>query len=208
MKKIIVCFCALFLILACVKSPTQKAEALIKSEKIKTISKSTTYEVIETTVDSAFAPKDDPEFFKQMEEATQMNDRYNALQKEISELKDSIALISQRPELKMEYEDLVQKRKNLEWESDVVKEKGRAKYYQLMEVAASEPKFIGFKAMHTYRIHNEAGSTLPTTEFYLFDTEMNQIKYSCDSIYYAEAQEGIQNLLYAKAIKDDREGNE
>ena len=207
MKKIIVCFCALFLILACAKSPTQKAEALIKSEKIKTISKSTTYEVIETTVDSAFAPKDDPEFFKQMEEATQMNERYNALQKEVSELKDSIAQIIKRPEFKKEYEDLTQKQKNLEWEIGLIMDKGHEKYNQLMEIAVSEPKFIGFKAMHTYRIHNEAGSTLPTTEFYLFDTEMNQIKYSCDSIYYAEAQEGIQNLLYAKAIKDDREEN-
>ena len=75
-----------------------------------------------------------------------------------------------------------------------------------MEIAVSEPRFIGFKAMHTYRIHNEAGSTLPITEFYLLDTEMNQIKYSCDSIYYAEAQEGIHNLVIAKAIKDDREG--
>ena len=52
------------------------------------------------------------DFFKQMEEATQMNERYNALQKEFSELKDSIAKISNRPELKKECEDLIQKQKN------------------------------------------------------------------------------------------------
>ena len=162
--------------------------------------------MIQTTVDSAFTPQDDPDFFKQMEEATQMNERYNALQKEFSELKDSIAKISNRPELKKECKDLIQKQKNIDWEIDLIKDKGHEKYTQLMEIAASEPRFIGFKAMHTYRIHNEAGSTLPITEFYLLDTEMTQIKYSCDSIYYAEAQEGIHNLVIAKAIKDDREG--
>lgn len=204
MKKLMSSVCALFMIVACTNSPAQKAEALIKSSK--TIAKGTTYEVIQTTVDSAFTPQDDPDFFKQMEEATQMNERYNALQKEFSELKDSIAKISNRPELKKECDDLIQKQKNIDWEIGLIKDKGHEKYNQLMEIAVSEPRFIGFKAMHTYRIHNEAGSTLPITEFYLLDTEMTQIKYSCDSIYYAEAQEGIHNLVIAKAIKDDREG--
>ena len=206
MKKLIVCVCAISVIVACTKSPVQKAEALIKTEKSRTIAKGTTYEVIQTIVDSAFTPKDDPDFFKQMEEATQMNDRYNVLQKEVSELKDSISQMSKRPEFKKDYEDLMQKQKNLEWEIDLIKDKGHEKYTQLMEIAVSEPKFIGYKAMHTFRIHNEAGSTLPKTEFYLLDTDMKQIKYSCDSIYYAEAQEGIHNLVIAKAIKDDREG--
>ena len=206
MKKIIVIACVLSLIVACVQSPVQKAEALIKSEKSKTIAKGTTYEVIETIVDSAFSPKDDPEFFSEMEEATKMDDRYNVLRKELSEVNDSVSLLSKRSESKAEYERLIEKQTKLNQEIDTAKAKGRERYDELMGRVDGESSFIGYKAMHTYKIHNEAGSTLPITEFYLFDIDMKQIVYSCNSIYYEEAQEGIRSLETANAIKKDREG--
>lgn len=208
MKKLFVCACALALVAACVQSPVEKAEALIKTEKSKTLSKTTKYEAIETTVDSAFAPQDDPTFFKEMEEATKMNERYNAMQEDLNELKDSIDVLSKQPGSKSLIEELDSKCKNLEWEIGLVKAKGHDKYYELMAMVDGEPRFIGYKAMHTYKIQNEAGTSLPTKEFYLLDEKMEQIVYSCSSLYYEEAQEGIQSLQIANAIKKDREGEE
>ena len=206
MKKELVFACAFAVMAACTTSPVKKAESLIKSEKSKAIAKGTTYEVIETAIDSAFSPKDDPKFFKQMEEATQMNYRFNALQEELTAVKDSLSMFSEQPESKAVYENLLERQKNLTWEVDLIKDKGHEKYTNLMAMVDGDSSFIGYKAMHTYKIQNEAGTSLPITEFYLFDKDMKQIVYSCSSIYYEEAQEGIRSLEIANAIKKDREG--
>ena len=205
MKKLFVCVCALSLLAACYKSPAQKAEALIHSEKSKTIAKTTTLEVKEIKVDSAFSPTDDPTFFKQMEEASKLNDEYYAKQKAVMELRDSMNVLLRQNSPEQLYKELKRQEVKLLVEIDQLKERGNEIYDQLIAIASSEPKFIGYKAMYTFQIHNEAGSTLPATEFYLFDTDVHHIVYSCSNSYYEEAQEGIQNLLIAKAIKEDRE---
>ena len=63
-------YLALFavIVVACGQSQEQKAETLIKENLKKSLYKPESYKPVETKVDSAFAPYDDPAFFEELAE--------------------------------------------------------------------------------------------------------------------------------------------
>ena len=64
MKKICITISlAIFLLSSCNNSPTDKANVLIKDDMRKSLIITDSYEPVETKVDSAFAPFDEPEFY-------------------------------------------------------------------------------------------------------------------------------------------------
>ena len=63
MKKVVFVILAI-LITACSQSPEQKANALIQEKVKNSLYHPETYEAVETIIDSAFAPKDDPAFYE------------------------------------------------------------------------------------------------------------------------------------------------
>lgn len=64
MKKFFYLALVAIVVVACGQSQEQKAESLIKEELKKSLYKPETYKPIETKVDSAFAPYDDPAFLR------------------------------------------------------------------------------------------------------------------------------------------------
>lgn len=63
MKKFFYFAFSTLVLVACSQSQEQKAEVLIKESLKKSLYKPETYKPVETKVDSAFAPYDDPAFF-------------------------------------------------------------------------------------------------------------------------------------------------
>lgn len=64
---------AVISILSCSQSPQNEVNALIQKNVEKTLSHPESYEALQTVVDSAFAPFDDPAFFEKTLEICKMN---------------------------------------------------------------------------------------------------------------------------------------
>lgn len=79
---------------SCNLTKESKAEALVKESLKKALYKPDTYKPIETKVDSAFAPYDDPALFKELEKLEELNTEYEGLQIQIKNSKSSMAIWS------------------------------------------------------------------------------------------------------------------
>lgn len=73
MRKTMLIGLAVISILSCSQSPQNEVNALIRKNVEKTLSHPESYEALQTVVDSAFAPFDDPAFFEKTLEICKMN---------------------------------------------------------------------------------------------------------------------------------------
>lgn len=73
MRKMTLIVLAVISILSCSQSPQNEVNALIQKNVEKTLSHPESYEALQTVVDSAFAPFDDPAFFEKTLEICKMN---------------------------------------------------------------------------------------------------------------------------------------
>ena len=94
MKKIFYLALVTVVIAACGQPQEQKAEALIKESLKKSLYKPETYKPVETKVDSAFAPYDDPAFFEELAELGKMNSEYADLEEKAKHAKSSMSIWS------------------------------------------------------------------------------------------------------------------
>ena len=91
MRKIFYLALIAVIMVACSQSQEQKAEALIKESLKKSLYKPETYKPVETKVDSAFAPYDDPAFFEELAELGKMNNEYAELEEKAKHAKSSMS---------------------------------------------------------------------------------------------------------------------
>ena len=92
MKKLICLSIITVLLVACNQSQEQKAEVLIKESLKTTLYKPETYKPIETKVDSAFAPYDDPAFYEELSELVKMGEELEKLDKKAKQAKKSMSI--------------------------------------------------------------------------------------------------------------------
>ncbi len=206
MKKIFYMAFVAIMMVACSQSKEQKAEALIKESLKKSLYKPETYKPVETKVDSAFAPYDDPEFFEELAELGKISYEYQGLEEKAKRAKSSMSIWSgpymsaygrnEYQEAKAEYEEISAKIEKL-------KTKGKKQYEKVVKLLQSSRKFIGYKAVHNYRADNNAGNTLIGNSIFFIDKNFEEITYSVEIEDYNQAQETIK--LFKEQIE---EGNE
>ena len=180
MKKIFYLALVAIVIVACKQSQEQKAEYLIKESLKKSLYKPETYKPVETKVDSAFAPYDDPTFFEELAELGEMNSEYEELESKAKHAKSSMAIWSgpymsaygrnEYQEAKSDYEEANAKLEKL-------KTKGRKQFKKIANMLQVSNKFIGYKAVHNYRADNNAGNTLIGNTIFFIDKNFEEIKY-------------------------------
>lgn len=197
MKKIFYLALVTVVIAACGQSQEQKAEALIKESLKKSLYKPETYKPVETKVDSAFAPYDDPAFFEELAELGKMNSEYADLEEKAKHAKSSMSIWSgpyqtsfgrnQYQEAKEEYDEANAKIEKL-------KTKGRKQYEKVANMLQENRKFIGYKAIHNYRADNNAGNTLIGNTIFFIDKNFEEVTYSMEVEEYNQVQEAIEQL--------------
>lgn len=197
MKKIFYMALVAVMMMACAQSKEQKAEALIKETLKKSLYKPETYKPIETKLDSAFTPYDDPEFFKELAELGKLNSEYQDLEEEAKHAKSSMSIWSgpymsaydrnEYQEAKADYEEAKAKIEKL-------KKKGRKQYEKVANMLGGR-KFIGYKAVHNYRADNNAGNTLIGNAIFFIDKNFKEITYSMEVEEYNQVQEAINQLI-------------
>ena len=96
MKKIILFSMAMimFCTQSCQKSPEAQAESLIENTLKKHLYHPESYEAVETQLDSAYAPFDDPKFYEKTLKLANYNSQAIELDKEMKQAKSSMAIYS------------------------------------------------------------------------------------------------------------------
>lgn len=197
MKKIFYLALVAIVMVACGQSQEQKAEYLIKERLKKSLYKPETYKPVETRVDSAFAPYDDPAFFEELAELGKMNSEYEELESKAKHAKSSMAIWSgpymsaygrnEYQEAKSGYEEANAKLEKL-------KTKGRKQFEKIANMLQVSNKFIGYKAVHNYRADNNAGNTLIGNTIFFIDKNFEEITYSMEVDEYNQVQEAISSF--------------
>lgn len=189
MKRVLFMVAATLLLASCVKTPEQKAEALIKEHLQKSLYHPDTYAPSETQVDSAFAPYDDPEFYEKTLKFAKLGVAITKFDSEASSEKSSMAIWSgpyqtsfgrnNYREAKDKYDVAISKLKK-------AKEEAAALSEELKKMKEQKETFIGFIATHSYRANNNAGQTVSGNMEFLFDKDMKEIvaAYDMDSEEY------------------------
>ncbi len=197
MKKFIFVFSLAILFISCGQSPEDKANALIKNELRKTLFKPDTYKPIETKLDSAFAPFDDHSLYEKMTELAKMASEIEDLEYKMKHAKSSMAIWND-PYMsafgRNEYNEAKSDFNDAQSKYDKLKEKGQAKYQELVDLLSQKPKFIGYKATHNYRADNNEGNTLIGNEIFIIDPEFKEVLYRCELEEYNQIQEAIKQL--------------
>ncbi|MBQ9311940.1 MAG: hypothetical protein IJ213_02725 [Bacteroidales bacterium] len=178
MKKIVLLFAVVVLMTACGKSPEKKANALIKENMKKVLYHPESYDPAETIIDSAFAPQDDPVIYDIIMEAYEWAQEMESIKSKIenaqSDMSFKSSLLSeyQYEEAKQEYEKYSELRAKLEKKGEQIKKNNDELGRQLEKQGK---KFIGFKAVHTYRAKNNRGDITFGKVYYLFDKDIKKI---------------------------------
>ena len=197
MKKFIYLSFLTLVLVACSQSQEQKAEALIKESLKKSLYKPETYKPVETKVDSAFAPYDDPAFFEELAELEKMNSEYEDLEEKAKRAKSSMAIWSgpyQTAFGRNEYQEAKEDYDEANAQINKLKTKGKKQYEKVVSMLQSERKFIGYKALHNYRADNNAGSTLIGNTFFFIDENFTEVRYSMEEEEYEQVQNAISQF--------------
>ena len=197
MKKIFYLALVAIVMVACGQSQEQKAEYLIKESLKRSLYKPETYKPVETKVDSAFAPYDDPAIFEELAELGKINSEYEELESKAKHAKSSMAIWSgpymsayarnEYQEAKSDYEEANAKLEKL-------KTKGRKQLKKIANMLQVSNKFIGYKAVHNYRADNNAGNTLIGNTIFFIDKNFEEITYSMEVDEYNQVQEAISSF--------------
>ncbi len=197
MKKCIYLAFLTLVLVACSQSQEQKAEVLIKESLKKSLYKPETYKPVETKVDSAFAPYDDPAFFEELAELGKMNSEYEELEEKAKRAKSSMAIWSgpyQTAYGRNEYQEAKEEYDEANAKIDKLKTKGKKQYEKVISMLQGERKFIGFKALHNYRADNNAGNTLIGNTIFFIDENFTEVQYSMEAEEYNQVQDAINQF--------------
>lgn len=197
MKKFFYLAFSTLVLLACSQSQEQKAEVLIKESLKKSLYKPETYKPVETKVDSAFAPYDDPAFFEELAELGKMNSEYEELEEKAKRAKSSMAIWSgpyQTAYGRNEYQEAKEEYDEANAKIDKLKTKGKKQYEKVISMLQGERKFIGYKALHNYRADNNAGNTLIGNTIFFIDENFTEVQYSMEAEEYNQVQDAINQF--------------
>lgn len=159
-------------VISCSQPSENKVDTLIQESVRKSLSHPESYLAIETVVDSAFAPFDDPSFYERTLEISKMtleNLEY------VRKAQEAVRYLKSKQYAHMTDSDKIQYRryknisnlynKKVDSLSARIQEKGR----KLMEMTGKEYRFIGFKVMHVYSAEDDGGNTAIKKRIFIVD---------------------------------------
>lgn len=197
MKKVVYWALVAVVMASCGQSQEQKAEALIKESLKKTLFKPETYKPVETKVDSAFAPYDDPAFFKELAELGIMNNEYVELEGKAKRAKSSMSIWSglyQSDYGRNEYQEAKEEYDEANDKMEKLKTKGRKQYEKVAKMVQGNRTFIGYKASHNYRADNNAGNTMIGNTIFFIDKNFEEVVFSMGLEEYNQVQKAISQF--------------
>lgn len=207
MKRVLLGAMLVTLFVSCGKSPEEKANALIEKEVKKTLYHPETYDPVETRIDSAFTPFDDPAFYEKTVQLYKLGMSVDEYESKMKRAKSSMSIWTgpylsafgrnEYQEAKGEYNENAKNKKDAEKKLEKLIE-------ELKIIVDEERQFIGFKARHRYRANNNVGKTVFGEMEFLFEKDMNRIiaVYDMDNYEYKAVQTIYKLMLNEDAQKE------
>lgn len=194
---------------SCTNSPKDKVSSMIEDEIKKSLYHAATYESVETIVDSAFAPFDDPAFYNNTVELCKLSIAIDKFDRESEDEKSTMAIyngsyqtsfaLNEYREAKKEYNiAIANKTKAEEEEAKDLAEKLKADIEQ-------GKKFIGFKAYHRYRANTNAGMNAFGNALFIFNKDMSHIiaVYDIDGKEFKAVQTAYKQMKGESTMTDN-----
>ncbi len=186
MKHVVLMGLAMLSVISCSQPSENKVDTLIQESVKKSLSHPESYLAIETVVDSAFAPFDDPVFYEKTLEISKMTleslDYVRKAQEASRDVKskghvhmsDSAEAISNLYNRKVD---------SL---SAKIQEKGR----KLMDMMGTEYRFIGFKVTHVYSVEDDGENATIRKRIFIMDDKLTKslAEYDASSKEYIMVQ--------------------
>ena len=197
MKNFIFIFSVAIILCSCLKSQEDKANELIQADLRKTLIKPDSYKPIETTIDSAFSPYDDPVVLEKLTELAKTMVEINILKINMRSAKAKMAIWDNTYSSslgKNRYSDAKEDYDAANSQFKKLNEKSRDLYKDVSSLLSQEPKFLGFFVTHNYRADNNAGNTLIGNTVYIIDKDFKRILFSCEIEEYHQYQEAIKQI--------------
>ena len=207
MKKFVNLALVALILVSCGKTPQQKAEALVEESVKKVLLKPDTYDPIETKLDSVVSPYNDPDFYKEvtnfselLTELSRCESRIENAKKDMSFYDDSFSssyFKSQYQEAKEKYEKAVKKYENL-------KEKIQKKYEGIAKKLKGEHAFSGYVIAHSFRANNNDGKTLISNYIFFVDKNIENVIYTLNDYEANEFAETIGQIREKMESDEDQ----
>lgn len=214
MKKLLLGALLVSLFVSCNNTNEEKAIALIEDDVVKSLYHPETYDPVETRIDSAFTPFDDPTFYEKSLQLYNLIESICKYDGKMDIAKSEMSIWSgpyqtdytknSYQKAKDKYEENAQNKKDAEMKIEKVCEE----LYGLLD---SDPKFIGFKAYHRYRAESNSGRIFFGEMEYLLDKDITHIisSYDIDNNEYKRVQTIKDSFLdkLDQIKKDDDDTN-
>ena len=174
-------------LLSCNISKEDKAKSLIAEEVKKTLISPDSYDPIETKIDSAFSPIDDPHLIAYCMEVGELAKKLLPYikQQEIAKTTMSIWSDSYSTYARNEYNKA---KKEYEEATEILKNdsiKNIKKFEEVAKKIDKEKHFVGYKAIHSYRFKNNSQEIRIDEAIVFLDKDMQKIRAMMPKESYA-----------------------
>lgn len=179
MKKLIFLSTIALLLSGCSISPEKKAASIIKESIQKTLIFPESYDPIETKLDSAFSPQNDPSFIQLVLDLNNKSFEYEALQAQIASAEREVSIWDTpypSSYSKTQYKQAKEKYDSFTQELTQLTSRLQKMGSTISEQLYKPKEFIGYKAEHSYRAKNNAGEIMIGKDYYLFDKDLTIIE--------------------------------
>lgn len=182
-----------FILVGCEASTEKKIEKMVNEEVKKSLYIPDSYDPVETIVDSAFSPLDNPYFLNDMQLLSELGKEMNNLEHQANRAKSSMSIWgnsygyyssferNEFEEAKAAYDKIMSQQTMIQNNVETISN-------ELREIMEEGNYFIGYKATHRYRAKNNAGQTIMNDAVFIIDTELTKVIGQYD----AETYRGIQ----------------
>lgn len=184
MKKLFFLPALLLLLSGCSFSPEKKASSLIKESMQKTLIFPESYDPIETKLDSAFSPQNDPDFIQLVFDLNSKSLEYEGLQAQIASAEREMSIWDtpySSSYSKTQYKQAKEKFESLNSQLTQLESRLQKMGATVSEQLYKKKEFTGFIAKHSYRAKNNAGDIMIGNDYFLFDKDLATIVKSWTS---------------------------
>lgn len=188
---LVACLCV-----ACTPTPQQKAEKVIGTKLAQTLVRAESYTPLETSVDSAFSPVDNPAFYRFVKKIAAFGGRAEQLEQEMNEAKAVIDQAQKRPSaLTMgEYADAKALYDRAEAEIAQMTKEIKQDEQDMMPILEKGEYFMGYLVKHRYEAADSTGTTATHEDYFLLDKEMTRVIESWPVQELDEYKEALRAL--------------
>lgn len=184
MKKLLLLAIGGLIYVSCNNSADDKAESNIKNYIAENTVNSESYKVVETKVDSIYAPMESPELYKLFDKYVMAANKLRDHQEMITEMQTKMgkftdmysdSLITKLNPIIKSLEDYVAIMENME------------------RMMNAESKFIGYKAVQTYTME-ENGKDVKHTDVFMFNNDLSSVLHQMRKEDYIFVSEHLKKM--------------